>query len=160
MKKLYIIRHANANSHTINCDDYDRVLSQKGEEEATFIGKLLFNKNAIPDLILSSPAKRTMSTAEIISKEIGYQKQIVPNQYIYEAYVTSLKEIVEYIDDEYETVFLVGHNPGVSLLAYMLCGIKETFVTCGVVEIQFNCDSWMEVSKDNASFISYEYPKI
>jgi phosphohistidine phosphatase len=92
-------------------------------------------------------------------KEVGYTKTITPNQYIYEAYVTALQEIVQYLYDTHDTVFLVGHNPGVSALAYMLCGLTQQLPTCAIVEIEFDCDSWMDASKDNSKFISYEYPK-
>jgi len=159
MKKLYIIRHAKSDWDDASLDDYDRPLNKRGERNAPFMGKVLSKKNIKPDLILSSPALRAITTAQLIAKEVNYEKAITPNQYIYEAYVTALQEIVQYIHDSHETVFLVGHNPGVSALAYMLCGLKESLPTCAVVEIQFDCHSWMDASRDNSTLVSYDFPK-
>jgi len=159
MKKLYIIRHAKSDWNDDTLDDYDRPLNKRGQRDAPMMGQFLFSKNIKPDLIISSPALRAITTAQLIAKEIKYEKVIVPNQYIYDAYVTALQEVVEYIHDSNDTVFLVGHNPGVSSLAYMLCGSKENFSTCAVLEIEFDCDSWMDASKDNSTLVSYEYPK-
>ena len=159
MKKLFIIRHAKSDWDDSSLDDFDRPLNKRGQKDAPFMGQLLANKNIQPDLILSSPALRAITTSQLIAKEVNYDKAITPNQYIYEAYVTSLQEIIEYIHDSNDTVFLVGHNPGVSALAYMLCGLKENLPTCAVVEIEFNCNSWMDANKENSKLISYDYPK-
>ncbi len=159
MKKLYIIRHAKSDWDNANFDDYDRPLSKRGEKNAPFMAKLLKNKEVEPDLIISSPALRAISTAKIFKKELNYKKEITANQYIYEAYINTLQEIIEYVHDSNDIVLLVGHNPGVSALAYTLCGLKESIPTCAIVEIEFNCNSWMDVCKENSTLISYEYPK-
>jgi len=159
MKKLFIIRHAKSDWDDSTLDDYDRPLNKKGEKNAPFMGQLLKNKNIKPDLIISSPALRAITTAKLIAKEVNYEKAITPNQYVYEAFVNTLQEIVEYIHDSNDTVFLVGHNPGVSALAYMLCDLKESLPTCAIVEIQFDCNSWLDVCKSNSTLLSYEYPK-
>lgn len=159
MKKLVIIRHAKSDWKDTTLDDFDRPLNERGLKNAPFMGKFLSHKNIIPDTIISSPALRTMQTAELIAKEVSYEKAIIPNQYIYEAYVNTLQEIVSFIYDENEVVFLVGHNPGVSALAYMLCDLKESIPTCATVEIDFECDSWGDVSKENSTLVSYDFPK-
>jgi len=159
MKKLVIIRHAKSDWEDTTIDDYDRPLNDRGFSDAPFMGQFLKKRGLVPDLIMCSPALRAIKTAELIAKEVDYDKIICPNQYIYEAYVNTLQDIVSFINDDNETVFLVGHNPGVSALAYMLCELKESVPTCATVEIDFDCDSWMEVSKSNSTLISYDFPK-
>lgn len=159
MKRLFIIRHAKSSWDNLSLDDYDRPLNERGLKNAPFMGQVLKQKEILPDIIISSPAKRAMHTAELIANEIGYEKAITPNEYIYEAYVNVLQEIVSYIYDEHDTAFLVGHNPGVTALAYMLGDFKEEMPTCAIVEIEFDCNSWMDVSKQNAKLVAYEYPK-
>jgi len=158
MKKLILIRHAQAITQDNNLDDYDRPLDKNGLKEAKELGDILAKKNFKPDLIISSPAKRAIQTAEIISDEIKYEKSIMPNQYIYEAYVNTLQEIISFLHDDNDTVFLVGHNPGISVLAYMFCNLKENIPTAATVEINFDCNSWLKVSQQNASLISYDFP--
>jgi len=157
MKKLVIIRHSKSDKSENSIDDYDRPLNNKGLNDAKLIGEYLFEKMLKPDMILSSPSLRTMTTAEIIAKEVKYEKVIIPNQYIYEAFVNTLQDIVNFIHDENNTVFLIGHNPGVSALSYMMCGLKKSIPTSAVVEIDFDCDSWMEVSRENGTLISYSF---
>ena len=41
----------------------------------------------------------------------------------------------------------------------MLCDSREELKTASIVEISFSCDSWMDVNKNNATFISYTKPK-
>ena len=159
MKKLVIIRHAKSDWEDTTIDDYDRPLNDRGFSDAPFMGQFFKKRGLVPDLIMCSPALRAIKTAELIAKEVDYDKIICPNQYIYEAYVNTLQDIVSFINDDNETVFLVGHNPGVSALAYMLSELKESVPTCATVEIDFDCDSWMEVSKSNSTLISYDFPK-
>ncbi len=78
--------------------------------------------------VCSAPRSSALRTAKLIAKKVKCDKAITPNQYIYEAHVNTLQEIVEYIYDNNNTVFLVGHNPGVSTLAYMLCNLKESIL--------------------------------
>lgn len=159
MKKLYIMRHAKSDWNDESLDDYDRPLNKRGEKDAPFMAKLLKQKDAKLDLIISSPAKRAIQTANILAKQLNYTKAIQQNQYIYEAYVNTLQEIVSYIHDDHDIVALVGHNPGVSALAYMLSSSKESFATSAFIEITFEADSWMSVNKEHSKVLSYEFPK-
>jgi len=159
MKKLFIIRHAKSDWSDIKLDDFDRDLNKRGYKNAPFMGKLLKNKDIKPDLILSSPARRTLLTAEIIAKEIGYEKDILTNQNMYESTSKVLENIVKNIPDENNMVFFIGHNPGLSDLIDILCDIDLDIPTCAVVEISFDTNFWKEISKENSTLISYEYPK-
>ena len=70
MKIIYFIRHAKAKK--IAATDFDRALSSKGKEAAKVMAARLKNKNILPELIISSPAKRTAKTAKIIAKNMNF----------------------------------------------------------------------------------------
>ena len=159
MKKLFIIRHAKSDWGDENLDDFDRPLNEKGIKDCALVGKYLKEKKEKIDIILSSPALRAHTTAKLIAKELDFNKNITQNQYIYEPFVAAIQELISYVHDDNNTAILVGHNPGVSTLAYMLCGSKEELKTASIVEISFSCDSWMDVNKNNATFISYTKAK-
>ena len=55
-------------------------------------------------------------------------------------------------------MLLVGHNPSLTALAVTLVGFKEKFEMGGIMEINFDCDSWIEISKENAILVNYEKP--
>ena len=159
MKRLYIIRHAKSSWKDMTLDDYDRPLNKRGESNAPMMGKRLRDKKIKPDLILSSSALRAKTTAEIIAKEVKYSKEIVFKEEIYEAFPSDLHKMLKKVDDKNSVVFLFGHNPELNMLAENYVDFEENIVTCGVVEIEFDCKRWRDIDKDNAKLISFDYPK-
>lgn len=159
MKKLYLIRHAKSDWSNSTLDDFDRPLNKRGKKNAPFMGRILRKKKISPDLIISSPAYRARETTKKIAKKVRYLNDIIYNENIYEASLKTILEIVNYIDDEYDNVFLVGHNPALNMLAFYLIEFNNNLPTSGIIEIEFDCDSWREVKKSNAKFVSFEYPK-
>lgn len=159
MKKLYILRHTKKEDEDLNIDDYDRNLSKEGIEEAEKIAKSFANKNLQIDLIVTSPASRTRQTAEIFGKYLDYKKNIMLNDVLYMAFVNELLETISYTFDTIDSMMIVGHNPSLTALAVTLVGFKEKFQMGGIMEIDFDCDSWIDISKENARLISYEVPK-
>ena len=159
MKKLYIIRHAKSSWKDMTLDDFDRPLNKRGKHDAPLMGSILKNKDILPDMIISSPALRAKTTAEIIAKKVNYSKDIVFDKNIYEASSNRLHKILKKTDDKHTTLCIFGHNPGLNILAEDYVGFNENIVTCGIVEIEFNCDRWAEISSKNARLISFDYPK-
>ena len=159
MKKLYLIRHAKSDWSNPSLDDYDRPLNKRGKKNAPKIG-VYFNKRRIyPDLIISSPAYRARTTALKIAKKINYLELIEFNEHLYEASLKTILEIISFIEDENDDVFIIGHNPSLNMLAFYLVEFTKNIPTSGVLEIEFNCDSWREIKKSNAKLLSFEYPK-
>lgn len=158
MKKLFIVRHAQKEVEKAGQDDYDRPLSKKGLEDAQDMANKLFDKSFRPDLIVSSPSVRTRQTSEIFAKTLRYTKSIMYNEVLYMAYLNELQETLTYTFDTVESMILVGHNPSLTTLAFTLAGFKEEIAMGGMVEIEFDCNSWIEISKENARLISYEKP--
>lgn len=82
MKKIYFVRHgeSKANVERIAAGaEFDSPLTKNGEAQAIKMGEVLKDKKV--DLIISSPLKRAVKTAEIIALEIGYNpKKIITNQ--------------------------------------------------------------------------------
>lgn len=159
MKKLCIIRHAKSSWKDFTLDDFDRPLNKRGMLNAPFMGNKLKDKNLVPDIIISSPALRAKTTAEIIAKKVNYNKKIVFKKDIYEVGMSALHKILAKIDDDNTIVFLFGHNPELNMLAKKYVDFDENIVTSGVVEIEFDCDSWNQISAKNGKLISFDYPK-
>ena len=158
MKKLYIVRHTHKADQKPGQDDYDRELSQEGLEEAKKIAQMFVEKNITTDLIVSSPALRTKQTAEIFAQILDYDKSIMFNEVLYMAFVNELLETISYTFDTVENMILIGHNPSLTALAITLVDFKEKFETGGIMEIEFDCNSWIDISKENAKLVSYIYP--
>ncbi len=88
-----------------------------------------------------------------------YSKKILFKEDIYDASMTYLHKMLKKLDDKNETVFLFGHNPELNMLAENYVYFDENIVTCGVVEIEFDCNKWAGISAKNARLISFDYPK-
>lgn len=159
MKKLYIIRHAKSSWSDAELNDFERPLNKRGKANAPMMGERLKEKGVMPDIIISSPAKRAKSTAEMIAKEVGYEKKVLFDENIYESSVDELRKILTCINDENSTAFLFGHNPELNMLVDYYVKFYENIPTCGVVEIEFSCESWAEIEPKNAKLISFDYPK-
>jgi len=159
MKKLFIIRHAKSDWSDLTLRDFARPLNKRGFKNAPFMGKQLKKLEVNPDLIISSPALRAITTAKLISKEINYTKEIQTDENIYEASLHALLDILNKLDDKNEQVFLVGHNPSLSFLVETLSGLDTDIPTCAVVQIDFDTDTWENISLKNSTLVSYDYPK-
>lgn len=158
MKTLYIMRHPHKEIATPNQDDFDIKLSQEGLKDAKKIAENLESLNIRPDLIVASPANRTRQTAEIVSKILRYNKNIMYNEVLFQAFVNELFETITYTFDTVNEMFLIGHNPSLTALTITLDIYKEEIKPGEVVKIEFDTDSWINISKENAKFIWIEKP--
>lgn len=143
----------------MSINDFKRPLNKRGKENAPMMGDRLKKRGIKPDIIISSPALRAKTTAEIIAKKVNYKKKIVLNEDIYASMDMILHKIIKKTDDKNETLFIFGHNPDLEMLVEKYVSFNENLVTCGVVEIEFECKSWKDISRKNAKFISFDYPK-
>jgi phosphohistidine phosphatase len=73
MKILLLVRHAKSSKSEPALPDKDRPLNDRGKRDATKMGERLAKREVGPDLILSSPAKRALKTAQIIAKKLDYK---------------------------------------------------------------------------------------
>jgi len=93
MKDLYLIRHAKSDWENISQTDFDRPLNKRGLKNAPFMAEILSKKLKSIDEIISSPAKRAISTAVFFAEEFNVdKKKIAQDERIYEAPVSSLLE--------------------------------------------------------------------
>ena len=162
MKSLILLRHAKSSWANPSLDDFDRPLNKRGQENAHLIGQSLAAKGECPDIILSSPAKRARKTAHLVALELDLPKTticLLPD--IYEADSKCLLEIVWVFKDIWQSVIMVGHNPGLTDLANNLGSYRlENMVTCGVVKLEFMVSFWKDIEPYSGVVPYYLYPKM
>jgi phosphohistidine phosphatase len=162
MRTIILVRHAKSSWKNLSLDDFDRPLNKRGKKNAVFMGEKLKERQIMPDLFISSPAKRARKTATAIAKAIAYpKKNIIFDHHVYHAASEYLFNLVINIDDKHETVMLFGHNPGLNDLANLLLkkNAVHTIVTAGVYCIKFNVDHWQKVRQGKGESVFYDYPK-
>ena len=162
MKTLYLLRHAKSSWKFPELDDFDRPLNKRGQGDAPLMGKRLQRQNILPDLIISSPARRAKHTAQEVAQSMGYSSTaILYDEAVYEASAETLLTTLQTVDNRVAVLLLAGHNPGLTDLANKLTPhYIDNIVTAGVVAIQFLTDDWAKVGKSSpGQFLWYDYPK-
>lgn len=157
MKKLLLIRHAKAEKDT-SVKDFDRPLKYIGIQDAGFMADRLRENAIIPQIIITSPALRTQTTAEIFADHLSLP-EAKTNSAIYEASQQTLLKVINQLPAEYDFIGMVGHNPGISLIITYLTGEVEDVHTSTVAVIDFETDDWASVSGDSGKLVYYSSPK-
>jgi len=125
------------------------------------MGKVIKGNGFLPDLIISSSANRAISTAKEIANQVNFPAdKIVEERKIYESSTDSVLEIINQIDDQFNRVFIFGHNPTFTHLIEALGGEYIGHLpTCGVAAIRFELDSWEMITADSGTQFYFDFPK-
>lgn len=161
MKTLTIVRHAKSSWADLSQPDFQRALNARGERDAPRVGATLKERFGAVDAMVSSPAKRAITTARILAEALDYPvDRIHQEPEIYEASLDTLLGVVRQYSDAFETLLMVGHNPGFQALATCLTGERfDNLPTCGVVRAQLDVASWSEVKPGCGKLQDFLMPK-
>lgn len=162
MKAIYLIRHAKSDWNNPNLSDFDRPLNKRGKRDAPFMGKKLNSLTPNIDLIIASPAKRALETVKAICPEIDYSfDNIQFDESVYHSSYNNLNSIVNNLNNELNSIALVGHNPGLTNFSnYLTDNYIDNIVTSGIVKIELDIDNWNEIVEGVGSKVFYIYPKM
>jgi phosphohistidine phosphatase len=160
MKTLFLVRHAKSSRDDPSLPDRDRPLNDRGKQDAPKMGKRLARRDVRPDLLLSSPALRALTTAQLIAEEIGYKRQdVVADDRLYASSADDLLAVIRALDDKLDRVMLFGHNPEFTDLAHRLSSDIIDMPTCAVVEAHFETRTWSDVGVVEPAKVIFDYPK-
>ena len=121
-KWLWIIRHGHA-ANSLDIPDFERPLTQQGQERALDIGRGIPSTTGPPEFVLTSSAPRATATAKLLA---GESRAVIKEQeHLYMASVDTLLAATWSIPSDIRAAIVVGHNPGVSHLANLLAGQTE-----------------------------------
>ena len=159
-RTLFLIRHAKSDWDGVALPDKERPLADRGKRDAPMMGKRLAKHHVKPDLIVSSPARRALSTAEIIANELDYSvKDIVVDDRLYATEAEILLRIICGLSDKLKCVMLFGHNPELSDLAHRLSNDIPLMPTCAAAEFTFDSKSWATIGALKPVKVALDYPK-
>jgi phosphohistidine phosphatase len=109
---LYLMRHASAGVPKGNpLLDAKRGLVKEGKEQCMLMARVLGALKVQVDVIISSPLKRAMQTAQLVGTELGYEAkvEVSPALGLSASYSDFLSLLAKYADRD--GVLVVGHNP-------------------------------------------------
>lgn len=161
MLQLTLIRHAKSSWDNPALSDFDRPLNKRGMKNAPLMGKIISKRGLVFDRIVASPALRAITTAHLIAGKQGFPEQdIQQRDELYDASVDELLDCVHSLDNQYASIALVAHNPGLTGLCNYLSGESiANLPTCAVAVIEFDLDDWRAVYQDTGRLALYEYPR-
>ncbi len=144
--RLTLIRHAEAsNPGHPPVADFDRPLTPRGRKAFTELAADLAKILPPPDYTISSPALRTYQTASILQAAFGLpESAIYPAPDIYEAPPQRILAEARIAATAKTHLLIVGHNPGISLLAHSLStdDALPPFSPGTIVSFQVLAESW------------------
>lgn len=125
MRRLILLRHAKTESVSAGGGDFDRALTPRGWRDAALIGRVLAEAGFLPDLVLTSPAKRAAETWRALADDF-------PNAAMEEAralYLASAEQIARLVQkagQDVDCLLVIGHNPGLHEFAAALAAGPPT----------------------------------
>ena len=155
MKLVTLMRHGKSDWSAPFNTDYDRLLRPRGRRDAKRMGAHVLAMDLVPEMILSSPARRAHDTAELFAEAMGFVGDIEWEGAIYGAMPSELLSIVRRLPDVYDHVALVGHNPGFEDVCYVLAGRDPHGLRAGIrmptaalAHLTLAVDSWGDVQAE------------
>ncbi|MGS3138594.1 histidine phosphatase family protein [Aeromonas sanarellii] len=159
-RTLILVRHGKSSWEQVCLADRERPLAARGLRDAPLMGGRLAREGVRPDLILSSPACRALSTARLLAHELGYPEgKIAIDDRLYESDVETLLGVMGELADELMIVLLVGHDPEFTALAHGFSRGITRMPTCAVARFVFETASWAEIVTQPPRSAVLDYPK-
>ena len=157
MKRLVLVRHAKSDWSIEGLLDIDRPLSERGYTDAYEMASLYFAALGEPNLLVSSSATRTLSTAGIFARVFRMKmsnSQIFDQ--LYEASTEVLMGTFKKFNNDFDTIMVFGHNPGFTDFINATTSTPlSNLPTSGIVMIEFYVDSWSEIEKGEITFSAF-----
>ena len=148
-RTLLIMRHGKSRWDEENVDDLHRSLATRGKRDSVRIGEEIRARGPMPDIILSSPAKRARSTVRRVIGGSGYSGEVIYDPDLYFEGVESCLTDLSSLPDWVRVAMLVGHNSVLEELVDALTGQLVHLATCALAHIDLPIDTWADLG-DNA----------
>ena len=173
-KKIILMRHAKSywgeNGRLLfKGNDHDRPLNDRGKKTTKLMFQYFLDQKINIDFIFSSTAKRATETLvpfknKLISK-FGYEI----NKKLYTFNYFDLLTFTKEIDDKYEKILLISHNPSIQnfCLKYIMNRrnnpefekLKLKFPTAAVAILKSNTKKWNSFDKLGFELKKFVTPK-
>jgi len=128
-----LLRHAKSDWSHESLSDHARPLNSRGQRAAPWIAQWMHDQDCMPDRILCSTAARTRETWERMCQAWG---QSMPDPlYLDALYLASPQTILESAIQHAtgsHSLLILGHNPGLEMLATRLSDRESVMPTCAL----------------------------
>ena len=159
MKKIFVLRHSKSSWKDSSLGDFHRPLNSRGKTDAPMMSSYLSTRIDMIDFLHCSSAIRTSDTSKYFIERINF----INIEYDESLYHSSSLEIInniKYYDEQYNSAMIIAHNPGLTNFVNEITNIMlDNLPTTGLVEINFDCAKWADISQNNSTVIDIKFPK-
>jgi len=162
MMRLTLVRHAKSDTPLPGQKDWDRPLNRRGQRDAPEMARRLRARKLKPDLVLSSPAVRALTTATIMARELKVPAAVVgQDERLYLASPADLLAVIRDLGGHAPHLMIFGHNPGITDCANRLSGGEhmDNMPTCAVFTATFDIAEWSELQWGSGQDVEFDYPR-
>ena len=173
MRQLLLMRHAKSSWDDAALPDRDRPLNARGRKAAATMRTAIQELGLLPDMILVSPARRTMQTLQAL-EPWDETPLIEPTDSLYLANPTQILAVLHGVPETVRSVMVLGHNPGLHDLALALRGasqesrhqrgtaelaLSEGFPTAALAEFTIT-GAWWDLRDGGGRLVRFLTPKM
>lgn len=169
LKTLTLLRHAKSGWDDRVARDFDRPLNARGIRAARTMGAEMQRRGLAFDRIVASPAVRVRDTLAGVEGGYGPLPEPAFETRLYLASADTLLDIVHATPDDTDRLLLVGHNPGLEDLVFLLVPdeeddaerdkVEEKYPTAALAEIVFETDSWADAAAGTGRLVRFLRPR-
>ncbi|RYH08967.1 histidine phosphatase family protein [Tropicimonas sp. IMCC6043] len=158
MKRLILLRHAKSSWVNPELDDIDRPLNKRGKRSAKALGHWLRSNHARPEQVFCSSARRTRETWE----ELKLPGEPELRHDLYHASPDTMMDVLR--TAEARCVMMIGHNPGIALLAQTIVAEAPEharfgdFPTGSLLIADFGIKKWTKLTGHSGSVVTFLTP--
>ncbi len=162
MKRLTLVRHAKSDWSVAGQPDWDRPLNARGLKDAPDMGRRLRERKLKPDFLITSPAVRAASTANLIARELGLSADKVhQDERLYHAVPNMILTVIRELGATARHVMVIGHNPGMTEFADQVAVDRriDHMPTCAVVTVSLDVREWSDLDWNCGKEVELDYPR-
>lgn len=155
MKRVYILRHADS---IAGANDKLRPLSKEGHKELEHLKLKAIEVFKSIDMVLCSGSTRTRETLTEVSNCLPDRVMIHYLDSLYHASPETILQEIGLVDNRFNAVFVVAHNPGVTEFLQYVCKqqgepMDKSMKTGSLAEFIVKGESWHGLNYADFKFI-------
>lgn len=136
------MRHAEADPD--GPSDHQRPLDPRGIRSVPGIGTALVERGWVPQVVVSSDARRTRETWLYLSEVLGGSPEVRFTAAFYLAGPPEVRTELRSLPADVGTAIVIGHNPGWEEVVYQLCGVRVHMSPASAVLLAVEADDWAQ----------------
>jgi len=161
MLTLFLFRHGKSDWDANYDTDHERPLAQRGVRAAKVMGNFLAAIDQVPELALTSSARRARETLDLASRQGDWGCPVQIKEELYDTGVDKLLGLLHSFDERPKSLLVSGHEPTCSEAMGKLIGEANVrFPTGAIARIDFTVESWHQVNFGTGELRWFIPPKL